>query len=62
MQPTRENYAEYVAARNERTREVMAKGDSVTGAQVKARNLALKLFANAGWTMTPDGTLRPPKD
>lgn len=52
-QPSIKEYPEWVAARRERTLAAMRRSNRITGQQVLAENLSLKLIYDAGYVLNP---------
>jgi len=53
IQPTPENYAEYVSQRHARTELAMFKSKRINGGQIRENNLSVRMLWDAGYTLDP---------
>jgi len=53
VQPTPENYAEYVSQRRARTEAAMSRSKRINGGQIRENNLSVRMLWDAGYTLDP---------
>jgi hypothetical protein len=53
IQPTPDNYQEYLNQRRARTELAMSKSKRINGGQIKENNLSVRMLWDAGYTLDP---------